>query len=159
MATHSAGLLLYRNRPDEPEVFLVHPGGPFWARKDAGAWSIPKGEFKPPEEPLAAAVREVREETGVTVDGPFVPLGTVRQSGGKTVHAFAAAADVDPARIVSNHFTLEWPPHSGRTAEFPEVDRAAWFGLSEAAAKIHPAQAALLAQLAPALGWPSRPAP
>lgn len=159
MAKQSAGLLLYRIRTDVPEVFLVHPGGPFWAHKEAGAWSIPKGEFAAPEEPLAAALRELREETGMTVGGPFVTLGTVRQSGGKTVHAFAAPADFDAARIVSNRFTLEGPPRSGRLAEFPEVDRAGWFDLAAAAARINPAQAAFLAQLPVALGWRPRAAP
>ncbi len=110
MGKVSAGMLLYRIRQAKLEVLLVHPGGPFWAKKDAGAWSIPKGECAEDEEPRAAAIRELREETGVSVSGPFVPLGTVRQPGGKTVHAFAAAADVDPAQVVSNTFSLEWPP-------------------------------------------------
>ena len=143
----SAGLLVYRARGDALDVFLVHPGGPFWARKDAGAWTIPKGEFGPDEEPLAAAQREFLEETGFTVPGPFASLGQVRQAGGKVIHAFAAKADVDPAAIVSNTFRLEWPPRSGRFAEYPEVDRAGWFSLAEAAEKINPAQAELLARL------------
>lgn len=152
MAQPSAGLLLHRIRTSGPEVFLVHPGGPFWAKKDAGAWTIPKGEIAPGEEPLAAAQRELAEETGIVVAGPFVPLGTVRQAGGKLIHAFAAPADFDPAAIVSNTFKLEWPPKSGRWAEFPEIDRAAWYGLEEAAGKINPAQAGFLPRLQKALG-------
>ena len=147
MPKQSAGLLLYR-RVGGLEVFLVHPGGPFWAKKDHGAWTIPKGELTDGEDPLATAVRELKEETGFTVSGPFAPLGTIRQSGGKTVHAFAAAADVDPSRIVSNTFQMEWPPRSGHAREFPEVDRAAWFSLADAAEKINPAQAEFLKRLA-----------
>lgn len=119
-------------------MFLVHPGGPFWARKDAGVWSIPKGEFAEGDR------RELTEETGCVATGPFTPLGSVRQPGGKTVHAFLARADVDPDKIVSNRFRMEWPPRSGRWQEFPEVDRAAWFSLESAAEKIHPAQAEFL---------------
>jgi predicted NUDIX family NTP pyrophosphohydrolase len=154
MPKTSAGLLLHRRREPEHEVFLVHPGGPFWAKKDAGAWSIPKGEFEPPEEALAAAVRETQEETGVTAIGPFVPLGSVRLTGGKIIHAFAAPADFDAdlAASRSNLFRLEWPPRSGRFAEFPEIDRAAWFPLSVAESKLHPAQRAFLPRLADVLG-------
>lgn len=151
MPRQAAGLLVYRLREGRLEVFLVHPGGPFFAKKDAGAWSIPKGEFSDDEEPLAAAQREFSEETGQTVRGPFASLETVRQPGGKTVHAFTAGADFDATTIVSNTFQLEWPPRSGRWAEFPEVDRAAWFPLEAAAEKIHPAQAAFLARLKDAL--------
>lgn len=159
MAKSSAGLLLYRNPSHRLEVLLVHPGGPFWAQKDAGAWSIPKGEFEPGEEPLAAAQREVREETGCMVAGPFVALGTIRQAGGKTVHAFAAPAEnLDATAIVSNRFTLEWPPYSGRKAEFPEVDRAEWFPIDVAENKIHAGQAEFLARLAQALS-PGRHSP
>lgn len=147
MAKTSAGILLHRVRSGLREVFLVHPGGPFWARKDDGAWTIPKGEIDPDETPLAAAVRELKEETGFEVTGPFVDLGTVRQSGGKTVQAFAAEADVDPARLVSTTFSLEWPPKSGRIVACPEVDRAAWFSLAEAARKMNAAQAAFLLKL------------
>lgn len=147
MAKQSAGLLLYRNHGPRPEVFLVHPGGPFWAKKDLAAWSIPKGEFDLGEDPLSAAQRELREETGFSVPGPFAALGTVKQSGSKTIHAFAAPAEVDPEKIVSNTFELEWPPRSGRIAVFPEVDRAAWFTLEVAREKIHRGQIELLERL------------
>lgn len=143
----SAGLLLYRGAPPHLEVLLVHPGGPFWARRDEGAWTIPKGEFAEGESPLAAARREFREETGVDVDGPFDALQPVRLAGGKRVHAFAVRADFDPAALVSNTFTIEWPPRSGRMQSFPEVDRAHWYPLEEAARKLHPAQAAWLPAL------------
>jgi predicted NUDIX family NTP pyrophosphohydrolase len=151
MAKQSAGLLVYRAKDAQLEVFLVHPGGPFWAKKDDGAWTIPKGEFAPDEDSLAAAQREFTEETGVAVAGPFASLGSVRQAGGKTIHAFVAAADFDAANIVSNTFRLEWPPRSGRFAEFPEVDRGDWFTLEAAAAKINPAQLPLLTRLREAL--------
>ena len=147
MPKQSAGLLLYRLHGTAIEVFLVHPGGPFWAKKDAGAWSIPKGEFEAGEEPLAAARREFTEETGLVVSGPFAALGTVRQSGGKTIHAFVAEAEVDVAQIKSNTFKMEWPPRSGRLAEFPEIDRAAWFPLEVAAEKINAGQAEFLARV------------
>lgn len=147
MPKQAAGLLVYRIRENQLEVFLVHPGGPFWAKKDDGAWSIPKGEFEASEEPLAAALREFTEETGLTIRGPFSALGTVRQTSGKLIYAFAAASAVDAARIVSNTFKIEWPPRSGRWAEFPEVDRAAWFTLEAAATKIHAGQAPLLSRL------------
>jgi predicted NUDIX family NTP pyrophosphohydrolase len=147
MPKQSAGLLVYRHRGTSVEVFLVHPGGPFWMKKDAGAWSIPKGEFEPEEDPLDAARREFTEETGAVIDPPFAPLGTLRQSGGKTVHAFTAAAEIDTDQILSNTFRMEWPPRSGRFAEFPEVDRAAWFPLETAAEKIHRGQRELLARL------------
>ena len=143
----SAGLLVYRVRGSKLEVLLVHPGGPFWARKDAGAWTIPKGELAVNEEPLAAAQREFAEETGFTIEGPFASLGQVRQAGGKVIHAFVAEAEFDAAKIVSNTFRMEWPPRSGRFAEFPEVDRAAWFSLEEAAVKMNPAQSELLERL------------
>ncbi|HUR60005.1 MAG TPA: NUDIX domain-containing protein [Opitutaceae bacterium] len=152
MPKQSAGLLLHRRVGDGFEVFLVHPGGPLWAKKDLGAWTIPKGEFTAEEDPLAAAQRELKEETGLVVVGPFVSLGCVKQAGGKVVHAWAAEADCDPATIVSNTFSLEWPPRSGQKRDFPEVDRAAWFAPDVAAEKINPAQAALIARLADALG-------
>jgi predicted NUDIX family NTP pyrophosphohydrolase len=147
MARVSAGLLLYRRRGEGIEVFLVHPGGPFWAKKDKAAWSIPKGEVDPDEDLLAAARREVLEETGLVVEGAVHPLGPVRQAGGKLVHAFAVEADADPAALHSNTFEMEWPPRSGRTQTFPEVDRAAWFPLEVARDRIHKGQQGLLDQL------------
>ncbi len=143
----SAGILLYRRRAGGREVLLVHPGGPFWQKKDLGAWSIPKGEFAPGEDPLAAAQRELHEETGLELLGPFTPLSPVRQPGGKMVHAWAVEGDFDPSLLRSNTFTLEWPPRSGRHQEFPEVDRAAWFDLEEARRRINRGQASLLDQL------------
>jgi predicted NUDIX family NTP pyrophosphohydrolase len=143
----SAGLLLFRGEAGELEVLLAHPGGPFWAKKDEGAWSLPKGELEDGEEPLAAARREFQEETGASVDGEFIPLGAVKQSGGKVVHAWAIRADFDPARLQSCNFQLEWPPRSGRQCEFPEVDRAAWFSIETARVKILKAQAAFLGRL------------
>lgn len=152
MPKQSAGLLLFRERGGATEVFLVHPGGPFWSRKDDGAWSIPKGEFAADEEPLVAARREFAEETGMAVDGDFIALAPVRQPSGKIVHAFALRADVDPVQVRSNTFLLEWPPKSGQQREFPEVDRAAWFSLPEARAKIQRGQAPLLDQLQRLIG-------
>lgn len=143
MSKISAGLLLYRRRAERVEVFLVHPGGPFWARKDLGSWSIPKGEAEREEDLLDVAVREVREETGFTVDGPFIPLSPVKQSG-KIVHAWAAEYDGDASAIVSNMFTMEYPPRSGRVREFPEVDRAEWFDRAAAEEKILQSQRPLL---------------
>jgi predicted NUDIX family NTP pyrophosphohydrolase len=144
MARISAGLLMYRWRAGALEVFLVHPGGPFWAKKDAGAWSIPKGEIDPEEDWLAAARREFIEETGFSADGDFRALAPITQAGGKVVHAWAFEGDADPAALRSNTFAIEWPPRSGRQTSFPEVDRAAWFPLEIARRKINPAQAALL---------------
>ena len=133
MVVHSAGILLHRAGPDGPQVLLGHMGGPFWARKDAGAWSVPKGEHGPDEAPIAAAVREFAEELGSPPPaGTPVELGTVRQSSGKRLTVFALDGDLDAEAIVSNTFTLEWPRGSGRTRAFPEIDRAAWFGLSDA---------------------------
>ena len=142
----SAGLLLYRRRA-ELEVFLVHPGGPFWAKKDARAWSLPKGEFGEGEDPLQAAKREFTEETGFQIDGEFRPLDPVKQSGGKMVYAWAIEADCDPARLRSNLFSLEWPPKSGRKQEYPEVDRAAWFTIPQARERILAGQIGFLDQL------------
>jgi predicted NUDIX family NTP pyrophosphohydrolase len=145
----SAGLLLHRVRDGAREVLLVHPGGPFWARRDAGAWSIPKGECEEGEDPQACARREFEEELGVPAPEPadLTELGSIKQSGGKVVTAWAAAGDLDPAAIRSGTFELEWPPRSGRTQAFPEVDRAGWFSLDEAREKLVPAQAALLDRL------------
>ena len=146
--TASAGILLHRAGSDGVEVLLVHPGGPFWARKDAGAWSIPKGELDEGEDPRACALREFAEETGTTLpDGALAELGSVRLKSGKRVLAFAVAGDLDPATIRSNTFELEWPPRSGRTQAFPEIDRAGWFGLDDARAKLNPAQAAFVDRL------------
>ena len=147
--TRSAGILLHRSRDSALEVLLVHPGGPFWARKDAGAWSIPKGEHGDDEDPRACALREFEEELGAPAPaaGALTELGTIRQRGGKQVTAFAAEGDLDPAAIRSNTFTIEWPPRSGRMQEFPEIDRAAWFALPEARAKINAGQAELLDRL------------
>jgi predicted NUDIX family NTP pyrophosphohydrolase len=150
----SAGLLLYRRR-DHVEIFLVHPGGPFWARKDAGAWSLPKGEIGAGEDPLQAAKREFTEETGFSVDGEFGELEPVRQSGGKIVHAWAIEADCDPSQIRSNLFSLEWPAKSGRTQQFPEVDRAAWFNIPEARQRILASQVNFIDQLVALLGLPA----
>jgi predicted NUDIX family NTP pyrophosphohydrolase len=149
----SAGVLLFRRGGDGLEVLLVHPGGPFWAKRDAGAWSIPKGEVSDGEDPRAAAWREFAEELGTPApDGDALELGEVRQKAGKTVLAWGVEGDLDPAAIVSNTFAMEWPPRSGRSQEFPEVDRAGWFGLGEARERINPAQAALLGRLSEALG-------
>ena len=141
----SAGLLLYRVRHGEPEVLLGHMGGPFWARKDDRAWSIPKGEYGDDEDPLAAARREFAEEIGsAPPDGEALTLGEVRQSGGKRVVAWALEGDLDPATVRSNTFVMEWPPRSGRQQEFPEIDRAAWFGLDAARSKVVKGQVPLL---------------
>lgn len=155
MPRTSAGLLPYRWREKRLEVFLVHPGGPFWAKKDAGAWSVPKGETDPGEDELAAARREFEEETGTRLDGPFIDLGEIRQKAGKRVRAWAAAGDLDPARCRSNTVTIEWPRGSGRRLTFPEIDRCEWFEIEEAARRINPAQAAFLERLAEALAQPS----
>jgi predicted NUDIX family NTP pyrophosphohydrolase len=147
MAKHSAGLLMYRRRRGVLEVLLVHPGGPFWAGKDVGAWSIPKGEYNPGEDPLAAARREFREETGFSLSGKFIPLTPRKQPSGKIIEAWAVEGDCDVAAIRSNVFTLEWPPHSGRQQQFPEVDRAAWFSLAAAREKIIKGQRGFLEEL------------
>jgi predicted NUDIX family NTP pyrophosphohydrolase len=148
----SAGILLYRARQGAVEVLLVHPGGPFWAKKDLGAWTIPKGEYEQGEDPLAAALREFQEETGHEPPAHgLVELGTIRQRGGKVLTAWAAAGDLDPATAVSNTFTMEWPPRSGVQREFPEIDRAGWFGPDTARAKLLAAQAELVDRLLAAL--------
>lgn len=143
----SAGLLLYRNTTGQLEVLLVHPGGPFWKKKDLGAWSIPKGEYNEPEDALTAARREFKEETGMDVDGNFLVLKPVKQKSGKLVHAFALAADIDAAKIVSNTFPLEWPPKSGKFIQVPEIDKAEWFTIAEAKQKINAAQLQLVEEL------------
>jgi predicted NUDIX family NTP pyrophosphohydrolase len=143
----SAGLILFRRRSGSIEVLLAHPGGPFWAGKDEGAWTIPKGEPEDGEDVLAAARREVEEETGARPDGTFIPLDPVRQHSGKTVYAFAVESEFDPAALRSNLFEMEWPPRSGRRQSFPEVDRAEWFTMAIAGRKILSGQAPLLRQL------------
>ncbi len=156
MATQrSAGILLFRRNGGEAEFLLVHPGGPFWARKDAGAWSIPKGKIEDEEEPRACAIRELEEELGPAPEldpEGLIGLGRIRQRAGKLVEAWAAEADFDPATLASNTFTMEWPPRSGTQQEFPEVDRAEWFDLETAREKILPAQAEFLDRLLDHLG-------
>lgn len=145
----SAGLVLYRTRGGQLEVLLVHPGGPFWARRDLGAWSIPKGEYSPDEDPLAAARREFAEELGTQApDGRAEDLGEIRQKSGKLVRGFALEGNLDAGAITSNTCQIEWPPRSGRSIEIPEVDRAAWFSLDEARERVIAAQAELLERLA-----------
>ena len=145
----SAGLLVYRIVDGEPQVLLVHPGGPYWARKDDGAWSLPKGEYEPGEDPLEVAFREFREELGLDPPGSSSPtfLGEVRQPGGKRVSAWTLPGDLDVSTVRSNTFTMEWPPRSGRTADFPEVDRAGWFGVEEARRKLLRGQLAFIDRL------------
>ncbi|HEX9892305.1 MAG TPA: NUDIX domain-containing protein [Gemmatimonadales bacterium] len=143
----SAGLLLYRRGASGLEVFLAHPGGPFWIRRDAGAWTIPKGMVEPGENELTTARREFEEETGISPQGPFLPLGWIRQKAGKTIHAWAWEGDADPAGIRSNSAQTEWPRGSGRWLTFPEVDRCGWFDLPAAREKMNPAQAELLDRL------------
>ena len=136
MPKRSAGLILYRRRNHRIEVFLVHPGGPFWAKKDLASWSIPKGEYTEGEDPLIAAQREFHEETGFQAEGSFTPLGEIKQAGGKLVSAWATEGDCDPAQLRSNTFQLEWPPRSGKKIDVPEVDRGAWFHIEEARTKL-----------------------
>lgn len=150
----SAGLLLYRRRAEGLEVFLAHPGGPFWHNRDAGAWTIPKGVAEAGEDTLAAACREFAEETGVRPVGPFLPLGSIRQKAGKLVHAWAWEGDADPEQVTSNTMQTEWPRGSGRLLTFPEVDRCAWFDPRTAREKINPAQAELIHRLELALSGP-----
>jgi predicted NUDIX family NTP pyrophosphohydrolase len=157
MPKHSAGIVLYRRGSDGLEVLLVHPGGPFWARKDDGAWSIPKGEVEEGEEPLSVALREFEEELGVPAPvsrEALVALGTIRQKAGKVVAAWCGAGDFDPSSLGSSTFSIEWPPRSGRMKEFPEVDRACWYGLAEARIKLIEAQAELIDRLEAALHAP-----
>lgn len=150
----SAGLLLYRCTSGGLELFLAHPGGPFWHSRDAGAWTIPKGVAEAGEDNLMAACREFEEETGVHPVGPFIPLGSVRQKAGKIVHAWAWEGDADPARVTSNTMNTEWPRGSGRFISFPEVDRCAWFDARSAREKINPAQAELINRLEMLLSAP-----
>ena len=155
MAATSAGTLLFRRHGAVVEVLLVHPGGPFWEKKDLGAWSVPKGELDEGEEPRACALRELEEELGSALGlapDELTELGSVRQKGGKVVYCWAAERDFDPAELHSNAFTMEWPPRSGDLHEFPEVDRAEWFGPEEARRKVNPAQAELLDRLYASLG-------
>ncbi len=156
-AKRSAGVLLFRRSGGATEFLLVHPGGPFWAKKDAGAWSIPKGQIEEAEEPRACAIRELEEELGPAPaldPEELIELGSIRQRAGKVVEAWAAEADFDPAALASNTFSMEWPPRSGQQAEFPEVDRAGWFGPEAAREKILPAQAELLDRLLEHLAKP-----
>jgi predicted NUDIX family NTP pyrophosphohydrolase len=152
MAKKSAGLLMFRRGAKGLEVLLVHPGGPFWAKKDLGVWTVPKGEVKEGEGELEAARREFAEETGLAASEPLIPLGSVKHKSGKVVTAWAFCGDCDAGAIKSNTFTMEWPPKSGRQQEFPEIDRAAFFGLEEARRKIITAEAPLLEALAGAAG-------
>jgi predicted NUDIX family NTP pyrophosphohydrolase len=147
MSVHSAGILMHRTKDGVPELFLVHPGGPFWAKKDMHAWSIPKGEVAASEDPLAAARREFQEETGIVAEGPFAPLGEVQVPSGKIVHAWAMPGDCDPAGIRSNMFSMEWPPKTGRMMQFPEIDRAAWVDARAAPQKLHRGQAVFVERL------------
>lgn len=147
MAKKSAGILLFRKKNGGLEVFLVHPGGPFFINKDLAAWSIPKGEINDEEDPLAAAKREFFEETGVAIDGEFIALNSIRQKSGKVVLAWAVEGEIDASGIRSNSFSIEWPPKSGRFKEFPEVDKGGWFSIDEAKQKIILAQAGLLDEL------------
>jgi len=155
MPVRSAGIIVHRRRAAGLEVFLVHPGGPFWAKKDLGAWSIPKGELGDEENPLAAALREFAEETGQTISGDFLALTPVKQPSRKIVHAFAVAGEVDADGIASNEFELEWPPRSGRMQRFPEIDRGAWFLLAEARKRVHAGLVPVLDELARMLGHPA----
>jgi predicted NUDIX family NTP pyrophosphohydrolase len=155
MPEQSAGILLFRLTGPEPEVLLVHPGGPFWAKKDDGAWSIPKGLYEPGEEPLAAAKREFEEETGSAPSGDLSLLGTFRQPSGKIVMAYAGEGDFDIDRFRSNQFELEWPPKSGRRQSFPEADRASWFSLTDARRKVTKGQVAIVEALSRRLGLPA----
>ena len=156
MPKRSAGLIMYRRTKDQLEVFLVHPGGPLWARKDRGAWTLPKGEYEADENPLLAAQREFYEETGFTPSGSFIELGSVRQKSGKVVIAWAFEGDCDPATLVSNTCTLEWPPRSGKRIETPEIDRGQWYGLTEAHNYIREEQRQFLDTLVDQLAFKQR---
>jgi predicted NUDIX family NTP pyrophosphohydrolase len=158
MAKQSAGILMYRLTSGRLEVFLVHPGGPFWAKKDKAAWSIPKGEYEEGEDPLDAARRELTEETGISLDGALLDLGELRQPSRKVVHAWATEHNCDPSKISSNTFTLEWPPKSGKQQEFPEIDRAEWFPIPVARIKLHRGQVGFIDKLLESLGLPEESA-
>lgn len=147
MAKNSAGILLYRRQGEATEVLLVHPGGPYWAKKDLGAWSVPKGEFAPGEDALVAARREFEEETGFAVDGRFIKLTSVKQSGGKLVQVWAVEGDCDASAVRSNTFSMEWPPRSGKEKQFPEIDRAEWFTIEAAKQKILKGQIPFIEEL------------
>jgi predicted NUDIX family NTP pyrophosphohydrolase len=147
MANQSAGILLYRIKDNELQLFLVHPGGPFWQKKDLGAWTIPKGEFNDTEEALTAAKREFEEETGAVPSGDFIELSPVKQKAGKLIYAWAVEGDIDASLISSNSFRIEWPPKSGKWKEFPEVDKAEWFDEDKAKEKINPAQTSFIDEL------------
>ena len=153
MPKRSAGLLMYRRRPHHIEVFLVHPGGPFFAKKDHGTWTIPKGEYLEGEQPLEAAKREFQEETGFPVAEPFLDLGSIKQAGGKIVVAWAFEGDCDPDKMISNRCEVEWPPRSGRLIEIPEADRGAWFSIDEAKERIKSTQIPLIDRLTKALDF------
>jgi predicted NUDIX family NTP pyrophosphohydrolase len=152
MAKHSAGLLMFRRRGDALEVFLVHPGGPFWAKKDLGAWSIPKGEYSADEDPLAAARREFEEETGIAPEGRLIRLSDIKQPSGKVIEAWAFEGDCDASCVRSNLFPMEWPPRSGTIREFPEIDRGSWFPIEEGRARIVKGQRGFLNELASRIG-------
>jgi len=153
MQKRSAGLLMYRLNNDKLELFLVHPGGPFWAAKDEGIWSIPKGEYEVGEDPLEAAQREFLEETGVTPSGTFTSLEPLQQRSGKIISAWAFEGDCDASKITSNTFTMEWPPNSGKEAEFPEIDRAAWFSVDDAKKKLSKGQTGFIDELCNILNY------
>jgi len=154
MPKMSAGLLMYRHRDGQVEVFVVHPGGPFWAKKDLGSWTIPKGEYPESEDPLHAAQREFQEETGFRAEGSFIPLGDLKQPSGKMLTAWAFEGDCDPGQLKSNTFPLEWPPRSGRQVEFPEIDCGEWFEIEAAREKLLPGQRPLLDRLLQKLTTP-----
>ncbi len=152
MEKHSSGIMMYRRTGDKIEILLVHPGGPFWAKKDQAAWSIPKGEHSEDENPLDAAIREFHEETGFSVSGDFIDLGEVKQPNRKIIHAWTIEGDCNPEELASNTFEIEWPPKSGRFQNFPEVDRAAWFSPSVARTKLHKGQVVFVDLLLSKLG-------
>ena len=147
MKKQSAGILLYKLEQKELRVLLVHPGGPFWTNKDEGAWTIPKGELDENEDELSAAIREFKEETGISLSGQFIALTPVKQKSGKIILAWALEGDMNPAKLSSNTFEVEWPPRSGKKKSFPEIDKAAWFNVQEAVQKINPAQVTLITEL------------